>query len=409
MKHGARPILVVVAASLLLGSTLAQTAQASYPPAKNGRIAFDSQRSGNQDVWTVNADGSNPVNLTAANPTGDVAPDFSPNGQWIAFNRTDGGDADIFLMRSDGSGAVNLTPGNPTADFGAAFSPDGRRIVFNRDMDPGPDFLSDVFIMGADGSGQTNLTNSPSLDNLAGEFSPDGRRIAIHRSDGGDFDIFTISPTGGDPVNLTASSVLGEFVPGFSPSGALIAFTRDTGVDPFPSDIYFMRSDGLGGFGAIQLTSTGEDDREIGAVYSPDGSRIVFNRFSLSGPEDELWIMGSNGSGQSLLTGAEPGLDQNPSWEYIYSCAGRRATIVGSDGPDKLKGTKKRDVVVANGGKDQVRGRGGNDLICGGGGKDKLYGNNGKDRLTGGAGKDLLVGGNGKDKLKGDRKDRKRQ
>ncbi|HYJ20517.1 MAG TPA: hypothetical protein VEW07_00685 [Solirubrobacterales bacterium] len=62
-------------------------------------------------------------------------------------------------------------------------------------------------------------------------------------------------------------------------------------------------------------------------------------------------------------------------------CLGRRATIVGSDRPERIVGTPRRDVIAAQGGDDTVYGRGGNDLICGGRGTDELFGGAGRDRL----------------------------
>ncbi len=62
-------------------------------------------------------------------------------------------------------------------------------------------------------------------------------------------------------------------------------------------------------------------------------------------------------------------------------CLGRKATIVGTQGPDELTGTPHRDVIAALGGKDEVRGLGGADLICGGKGKDALHGGAGRDRV----------------------------
>ena len=88
------------------------------------------------------------------------------------------------------------------------------------------------------------------------------------------------------------------------------------------------------------------------------------------------------------------------------TCHGKAATIVGTDGKDRLKGTRKADVIVALGGNDVVKGLGGNDVVCagdgadrvsGGAGKDLLYGEKGKDRLVGGSGNDRLVGGPDRD------------
>lgn len=84
-------------------------------------------------------------------------------------------------------------------------------------------------------------------------------------------------------------------------------------------------------------------------------------------------------------------------------CKGKRATIVGTRGPDRIRGTGGGDVIVARGGNDHVSGRGGNDLICGGRGSDYLEGNRGRDRLVGGLGQDDLNGGVGPDRLQGNR------
>jgi len=75
------------------------------------------------------------------------------------------------------------------------------------------------------------------------------------------------------------------------------------------------------------------------------------------------------------------------------TCGGVRATIVGTPGDDRLRGTPQRDVVVARGGDDVVRGLRGNDVICGGPGRDRLLGQGGSDRLFGQRDADTLLGG----------------
>jgi RTX calcium-binding nonapeptide repeat (4 copies) len=82
-------------------------------------------------------------------------------------------------------------------------------------------------------------------------------------------------------------------------------------------------------------------------------------------------------------------------------CKGKTATIVGTDGSDKLSGTPAADVIAALAGNDKVSGLAGNDTICGGAGNDRLKGGQGKDTLLGQKGKDTLKGGPGKDTLKG--------
>ena len=82
-------------------------------------------------------------------------------------------------------------------------------------------------------------------------------------------------------------------------------------------------------------------------------------------------------------------------------CSGRKATIVGTKGRDRLRGTPRADVIAALGGRDRVTARHGNDVVCGGAGNDVLRGGPGRDRLQGGKGADRLAGGPGRDRCRG--------
>ncbi len=66
-------------------------------------------------------------------------------------------------------------------------------------------------------------------------------------------------------------------------------------------------------------------------------------------------------------------------------CHGRPVTMLGTEGPDKLRGTDERDVILALGGDDRIDGRGGNDVICGGAGRDLIKGGSGADKIFAGA------------------------
>ena len=83
------------------------------------------------------------------------------------------------------------------------------------------------------------------------------------------------------------------------------------------------------------------------------------------------------------------------------TCKGKPATIVGTDGVDKLSGSPAADVIAALGGNDKASGLGDNDVICGGPGKDTLKGGKGLDTLLGQKGNDKLKGGGGADLCKG--------
>ena len=85
----------------------------------------------------------------------------------------------------------------------------------------------------------------------------------------------------------------------------------------------------------------------------------------------------------------------------IPTCGGLKATKVGTNGRNRIRGTGRRDVIVGKGGNDTLIGLGGNDVLCGNSGRDTLKGGPGRDRLLGGGGPDKLIGGPGKDSLVG--------
>jgi Ca2+-binding RTX toxin-like protein len=105
----------------------------------------------------------------------------------------------------------------------------------------------------------------------------------------------------------------------------------------------------------------------------------------------------------------------------VPTCAGERATLVGTSRADDLVGTRGRDVIVGAAGDDDIDGRGGNDLICGGRDADALRGGPGDDSLRGDADRlgsdvtgtflvgDVLLGGPGDDRLLGGFDDRSAQ
>src|SRR2546429_307217 len=179
------------------------------PPA----LAFTTNRDGNDEIYVVDAAGTDVLDLTN-NPANEDWPSWSPDGSKIAFHSDRDGNFDVYVMNADGTGPVTLT-NTPAEEAWPAWSPDGSKIAFTTDRDGN----FEVYLMNADGTGLVDLTNSGANEAFPA-WSPDGSQIAFGSDRDGNDDVYVMNADGTGVLNLTHNPAFDGYTVAWRPTGA---------------------------------------------------------------------------------------------------------------------------------------------------------------------------------------------
>lgn len=238
------------------------------PDSINGRLLFQSVRSGNPEIYIIDSNG---VRRLTDNPAKDERPSWSPDGNKIAFVSDRDGNKEIYIMDSDGKNQRRLTF-NDWDDVSPSWSPDGKSIVFESSRGG----ATNLYIIDIEGKNIRKITDYV-LKQVAGipSWSPDGKSIVFTSNKWFGYQVSSIMLEGGEERKLTEKG--GNCEPVWSPDSKKIAFVNRNGK----ARIWIMDADGKN---KRQLTD-GPREYDYNPSWSPDGKKIAY--MSTDDPYDE--------------------------------------------------------------------------------------------------------------------------
>ena len=239
----------------------------------------------------MNADGINQTNLTN-NSALERRSTWSPDGTKIAFESNRDGDREIYQMSSTGDNPINLT-NSAGDDRQAHWSSDGTKIAFISKRDGN----LEVYVMNSDGTDSTRLTNESSNDGFPA-WSNDGTKIAFDSIRDGNNEIYVMDASRFIQGYITDAAVDFKML-GYTVGVDPAYFTTPPDITPTTTcawttgDISGQVDADADGIILLVYNSSGSPKtygiREVGSSYSTTS-------LGLRGNENTMYLVGLNAS-----------------------------------------------------------------------------------------------------------------
>lgn len=185
--------------------------------ARRGRRLTYEQRSSDANIWAIRQGRFGRVPLIHSTRW-ESNPQFSPDGKQIAFASDRSGNPEVWLVDADGENPIQLTDfGGPLVTL-PRWAPDGRRLAFDARVDGN----ADIYIVDAGGGQPRRLTEDPASD-VAPSWSGDSTTVYFSSDRSGEWEIWRVEAEGGRPSRVTYNGGFNAFE---APDGQTLYYAK---------------------------------------------------------------------------------------------------------------------------------------------------------------------------------------
>ncbi len=290
-------------------------------PLAKGLLSFDSDRTGNFEIYTMLPSGTGVHQLTQDSRYDSWWGRISPDRRYILFYRSPRGTHDkdptknsLWVMDADGSHLTEIRPQHTDGwrlQGHAEWSHDGKHLV----MAGGSRFSPQIYVTTVTGRDPHNLTHRKG-SNIDPSWSPDDSTVYFVRCASsictpGRQEVYSVGASGADAQVRLTHDGFADYDPYASPDGKRLAWLSQT-----------SHSGKLGSWNIRTMTlpngATGyvTNDHNVNSkpAWSADGRTIFFHRLvkNTGNNKFEIWAIGSDGAGLHELTTNQPGVNEYP-------------------------------------------------------------------------------------------------
>jgi TolB protein len=264
-----------------------------------GKIVFQSDRDGDEEIYVMNAQGREVIQLTNNNAF-DGYPVWSKDGKRICFESNRDGSFQIFIMDHEGNNQVKVTGGSFYNRY-PGWSPDEKMIAYQSKRDNG----LEIYVMDLEKKTEMILTDAWYRSGLP-NWAPNGKKIAFTANKILGWGVYVMDRNGSNIKALDTEG--GACRPHWSKDGKMIAYVSQKADKK--GDIWIMNGDGSG---KRQLT-TDSINYDYYPSWSRDGNWIAYANTSHKNKGNwEIRIINVI-NGQSKQITWHPAQDKFPDW-----------------------------------------------------------------------------------------------